>query len=266
MREMCEKAWKWLHGPWWGLVVAHFIILCLTYLLIWQFAEPLGIPDTIDNLPAFVKLRAFFHVTLTLLIGAYITLILELVIRKKKANPEPNPLNGPGPNPPNVKDANRINIRFDCANDFSDGAATVAYSLTRTRNTPSDSVLFGVSSEAAEIAEREIRNLDELPKLTPKQRDERLHLLKVRDNTNARLETFTQALHLALDDEGLRNIPLLSSEKHLAQFILGLRDVLFGFEGPLLPEVAQKTNSTWYREIAEGSTYFLEGAGSRITA
>ncbi|MGA9770305.1 MAG: hypothetical protein WBV94_14800 [Blastocatellia bacterium] len=88
---MFEQSLKWLQKNWWGLIVAHFIVLISTYLLIWEFAEPIGIPDTIDHLPSFTKTRIFFHMVLTLLIAAYLTLILDLLIRFKKEISLQNP-------------------------------------------------------------------------------------------------------------------------------------------------------------------------------
>ena len=78
---MFEKPLRWLQKSWWGLLIAYILIIVTTYLAIWQFAEPLGIPDSIDNFPYFVKTRVFLHLSLTLLIAAHITLILDLVIR-----------------------------------------------------------------------------------------------------------------------------------------------------------------------------------------
>jgi len=78
---MFDNPLKWLRRNWWGLIVAYLLLFVSTYLLIWQFAEPLGIPDTIETMPAFAKSRIFLHLTLTFLIAPYLTLILDLIIR-----------------------------------------------------------------------------------------------------------------------------------------------------------------------------------------
>ncbi len=81
---MFDKPLQWLERHWWGLIVAHIIVLSIVYVVIWQIAEPLGIPDDFANLPELSKTRGFFHLVLTIIIGAYITLILDLLLRRKK--------------------------------------------------------------------------------------------------------------------------------------------------------------------------------------
>ncbi len=75
-----EKAWNHILKDWWGLLVGLVIILTLTYVTLWTIAEPLGIPDQLDGLP---KSRGIYHILITLLVGAYITLALELWARRK---------------------------------------------------------------------------------------------------------------------------------------------------------------------------------------
>jgi hypoxanthine phosphoribosyltransferase len=53
------------------------------YGLLWTIVAPLGIPNTIENPPSVMKSRAFFHVLLTLLAGAYVTLLIDLILRRK---------------------------------------------------------------------------------------------------------------------------------------------------------------------------------------
>lgn len=81
---MFDKPIEWLNKNWWGLIVAYVLVLISIYFLIWQFAEPLSIPDNFESLPEFAKSRIFIHIILTFLIGSHIVLILDLVIRKKK--------------------------------------------------------------------------------------------------------------------------------------------------------------------------------------
>lgn len=81
---MFDGALNWLEKKWWGLIIAHLIILAVTYLGIWQVTEPLGFPDTFSTLPTLARIRGFFHVILTLLIAAYITLALDLFLRRKR--------------------------------------------------------------------------------------------------------------------------------------------------------------------------------------
>ncbi|MCA9925230.1 MAG: hypothetical protein KC421_22810 [Anaerolineales bacterium] len=83
---MFEQPISWLKKHWWGLIVAHFLILVTVFLLIWQFAEPLGIPDNISRLPSFATSRVFLHLLFTLIIGSYITLALDLMLRKSLEN------------------------------------------------------------------------------------------------------------------------------------------------------------------------------------
>ncbi len=78
---MLDNPSKWLQRNWWGLIVAYLLLFAGVYLLIWQFAEPMGIPDSIENLPSFTKSRIFIHLVLTFLITPHIALVLDLMIR-----------------------------------------------------------------------------------------------------------------------------------------------------------------------------------------
>ena len=69
---------------WWGLLVAYFVLVVLSYLGIWAFAEPIGIPDkfsSLNDLPNALRHRWFYHVVLTVVLAAHATLVLELVFR-----------------------------------------------------------------------------------------------------------------------------------------------------------------------------------------
>jgi hypothetical protein len=81
---MFDKPFKWLRKYWWGLVIAYLLLLIGAYLTIWQFIEPLGIPDNLGEVSAFIKTRVFYHLNLTLLFAAHVTLILDLILRYKE--------------------------------------------------------------------------------------------------------------------------------------------------------------------------------------
>lgn len=78
-----KKAWEWIQGHWFGLIVAYAFIFILTYIAMWQIAEPLNILDDarLNQLSDRMKQRVFFYPILTLLISAHITLVLELIFR-----------------------------------------------------------------------------------------------------------------------------------------------------------------------------------------
>lgn len=78
---MFKKPLEWLQNYWWGLVVAYIIIFITSYLAIWQLAEPLGIPDRVENFPAFIFSRVFVHLLATFIVSAYITLALDFWFR-----------------------------------------------------------------------------------------------------------------------------------------------------------------------------------------
>ncbi|MCP4416631.1 MAG: hypothetical protein GY805_08410, partial [Chloroflexi bacterium] len=78
---MFDQSMEWLKKHWWGLIIAHFLILAIVYTFIWQLAEPLGIYDNLSNLTEIINTRVFLHITLTLIFGAYFTLILDLFLR-----------------------------------------------------------------------------------------------------------------------------------------------------------------------------------------
>jgi hypothetical protein len=66
------------------LIIANFVAFIGIYLLLWQFAEPLGIPDNIENWPGFMRTRGFLHITLSVLLSAYVTILLDLKLRRDK--------------------------------------------------------------------------------------------------------------------------------------------------------------------------------------
>lgn len=78
------KAGRWLRRHWLGLAVAYILVFIGVYLTLWTLIEPLGIPDVVDphRLSSILKYRGCAHVALTLLIGAHITLFLELAFRR----------------------------------------------------------------------------------------------------------------------------------------------------------------------------------------
>jgi len=85
LKEAFWKARQWLQKDWSGLIVAYLLVLIVVFFAIWAVMEPFGIPATVDvnRLPGFTKRRVFFHIILALIVSAYITLILELLCRRK---------------------------------------------------------------------------------------------------------------------------------------------------------------------------------------
>lgn len=81
---MFEKPLGWLRKYWWGLVVAYLLLLIGSYLTIWQVIEPLGLPDNFGEVSEIINTRVFYHLNLTLLFAAHVTLILNLILRYKE--------------------------------------------------------------------------------------------------------------------------------------------------------------------------------------
>jgi len=81
---MIKNAWEWLQKYWWGLIVAYFIVLVASYFAIWGIIEPLNIPGKIENFPSFVNSRVFLHLTIALIVAAYITLALDIWLRRNQ--------------------------------------------------------------------------------------------------------------------------------------------------------------------------------------
>jgi hypothetical protein len=79
---MWSKAWNWVRRSWWGLVVAYLSLVLGSYLAIWQFIVPLGIPDTFARAPGVAGKRVFYHIVLALLVASHGTLLLELWRRR----------------------------------------------------------------------------------------------------------------------------------------------------------------------------------------
>jgi hypothetical protein len=79
---MLKDARLWLQKHWWGLIVSHFLLFGGVYLAIWAIVEPLGVADNFEKPPDFARFRIFYHLILTVIIAAYITLILDLYFRR----------------------------------------------------------------------------------------------------------------------------------------------------------------------------------------
>lgn len=79
-----NKAADAMRRQWWGLIVAYLLISVLSFLIIWAFLEPAGVPNefTPESLPSFLLQRIFLHIYLSLLVGAFITMLIELFIRR----------------------------------------------------------------------------------------------------------------------------------------------------------------------------------------
>jgi hypothetical protein len=80
---MFERSVERLQQKRWGKLIAYGSILGAVYFSIWQLAEPLGIPDKLDDLPDFMKRRAFYHVLLVLLVAPYVFLALNFIVKKR---------------------------------------------------------------------------------------------------------------------------------------------------------------------------------------
>ena len=79
---MFRKPLEWLQRNWWGITIAYLIVFVTIYLAIWQLAEPLGVPDEIEKFPQFVSSRVFIHLLITFVIAAYVTLFLDIGLRR----------------------------------------------------------------------------------------------------------------------------------------------------------------------------------------
>lgn len=81
---MFNKAFQFVGRSWWGSIITLLLISAATYLLIWQVLEPLDIPGRFSSFPEALTTRPFFHVILTLLISPYVTLVLDLIIKRRR--------------------------------------------------------------------------------------------------------------------------------------------------------------------------------------
>lgn len=83
---MWQAASEWLGRRWWGLIIAYVLLLAFTYALVWSVIEPLGIPDTFNSLPDWMKSRVLYHVVVTLLVTPHILLVMERASRRHNAS------------------------------------------------------------------------------------------------------------------------------------------------------------------------------------
>ena len=81
--KMFKNASGWLEKSWWGIIPTYFIVFGGCFGLIWTFGNPLGISGQVTELPEILKYRFFYHIIITLIIAAHITLFLDLYFRKK---------------------------------------------------------------------------------------------------------------------------------------------------------------------------------------
>lgn len=79
---MFTEAILWLKKKWWGLLIAYTISVVGFYLAIWATIEPFGIPDKFETLWTFFSNRLTYHIAASIVLGAHITLLLDLLIRK----------------------------------------------------------------------------------------------------------------------------------------------------------------------------------------
>jgi len=85
LRAFFKKLWLDLRSGWWGLLLVWVVVSIAVYTLLWEFAEPLSIPDLINStgeLTRFLRPYGFFHIFFVILISLFTTLLLELVFRK----------------------------------------------------------------------------------------------------------------------------------------------------------------------------------------
>lgn len=79
-----ETAKKWLQKSWWGIIIAYPVLFMAVYLAIWQVAEPIGIPDNLNEIPNFVHFRFFIHLLITLVVTPHLVIILTLLMRRSE--------------------------------------------------------------------------------------------------------------------------------------------------------------------------------------
>jgi hypothetical protein len=84
-----SRAKQWLNKKWWGLIPAYLIICFVVFGGLWLIAETMDIPRELDPLPDFMKDRRFYHLILTPLIGALVTLFLDLILRRSSNSRQP---------------------------------------------------------------------------------------------------------------------------------------------------------------------------------
>lgn len=78
--EMIGKARQRLEKHWTGLFVALFLASVFSYVVVWILIEPLGIEGQLNTLSCS---RSFLYIIGSLLLGAYITIALELNFRRR---------------------------------------------------------------------------------------------------------------------------------------------------------------------------------------
>ena len=79
---MIALAISWLGRRWWGLLIAYPIAVLISYTGLWALLEPCDIPRQFETLWPPLMYRATYHIAASFLLGAHLTLLLELLVRK----------------------------------------------------------------------------------------------------------------------------------------------------------------------------------------
>jgi len=140
-------------------------------------------------------------------------------------------------------------IEFDRASEFIGGVPrveTLAFLLNREHGTSEEKTSFTIRHEALPLARKRLSQLSNHPSKTEDEEKEFRHLILVKDFLSKQaLPQLERAIDIAVNDDRVRNWKKtqLNHDKNLTQFILGLRDVVFGIGTPVY--WGELTNPAW---------------------
>jgi hypothetical protein len=122
-----------------------------------------------------------------------------------------------------------------------EGGRTAAYRILKALN-EGNSTAVELRCEALPMAEGIAHGLESLPQRTLEEERRLRHALKIQDHCKKGGQLFEQALDFVLLHSQFKKDSVLVDESGLGEFIVGLRDAIFGY-GPVLP--GRNTTAPW---------------------
>ena len=152
--------------------------------------------------------------------------------------------------PGNASGPVEVKLVLEPSQDFLGGTArvlTAAALMNRARKRTTEHVQISLELRGLALAQARQRELDTQPARTDTEEFEYRHLFVLIDFlTDRAVVLMKHAIELAANDDRLREGNLLSLDERLAQFIVGIRDAVFGFGVPVF--LGEENGYPWVDE------------------
>ena len=155
--------------------------------------------------------------------------------------------------PDDIPEYGNVSIEFDRDNEFigkNPGIETLAFLLNRARHTGKGQPSFTIHHEALSLAERRLTQLSDPSNRREAEEKEYRHLIKVKDFLDEALPRLERAIDLTVNDNRVLDNTGIGGAESLFQYLLGLRNSVFGYGTPLY-----WGGSEWQSWTKEQETY-----------